>query len=155
MIKHNIPKKVLHIGDTVETLEINDNVRIVLSIEDEIIQAEETQWLKEVFAEIRAGEKDIALISNYPVARTKFYDVKNEFINKNTTFVSLNGLSLTKIYQKSLLINALVNSLKHNAASRTLKQSAAGCFNEDFLEQKYTYFLRFQMPLQTLASRGF
>lgn len=98
MIKHNIPKKVLHIGDTVETLEINDNVRIVLSIEDEIIQAEETQWLKEVFAEIRAGEKDIALISNYPVARTKFYDVKNEFINKNTTFVSLNGLSLTKIY---------------------------------------------------------
>ena len=92
MIKHNIQKKVLHIGDTVETLEINDNVRIVLSIEDEIIQAEETQWLKEVFAGIRAGEKDIALISNYPVARTKFYDVKNEFINKIYNICIFKGL---------------------------------------------------------------
>lgn len=82
MIKHNIPKKVLHIGDTVETLEINDNVRIVLSIEDEIIQAEETQWLKEVLAGIRAGEKDIALISANPLARTKYYYVKKEFINR-------------------------------------------------------------------------
>lgn len=82
MIKHNIPKKVLHIGDTVETLEINDNVRIVLSIEDEIIQSEETQWLKEVFAGIRAGEKDIALISANPLARTKYYYVKKEFINR-------------------------------------------------------------------------
>jgi len=44
---------------------------------NEIIQTEEKQWLKEVLAGIRAGEKDIALISNYPVARTKFYDVKN------------------------------------------------------------------------------
>ena len=44
MIKYNISKKILHIGDTVETLEINDNVRIVLSIEDKIIQSEETQW---------------------------------------------------------------------------------------------------------------
>ena len=92
MIKHNISKKVLHIGDTVETLEINDNVRIVLSIEDEIIQTEETQWLKEVFAGIRAGEKDIALISNYPVARTKFYDIKNEFINKIYNICIFKGL---------------------------------------------------------------
>ena len=92
MIKHNIPKKVLRIGDTVEALEINDNVRIVLSIEDEIIQAEETQWLKEVLAGIRAGEKDISLISNYPVARTKFYDVKKEFVNKIYDICIFNGL---------------------------------------------------------------
>ena len=44
---------------------------------NEIIQSEETQWLKEDFAGIRAGEKNIAFISNYPVTRTKFYDVKN------------------------------------------------------------------------------
>ena len=92
MIKHNIPKKVLHIGDTVETIEINDNVRIVLSIEDEIIKAEETQWLKEVLAGLRAGEKEIAFISNYPVARTKFYDVKKEFVNKIYDICIFNGL---------------------------------------------------------------
>lgn len=82
MLKHDVSKKVLHIGNTVENLEINDNVRTILSIEDEIIKAEKEPWLKEVFEGIREGEKDIALISNYPLARTKFYDVKKELVNR-------------------------------------------------------------------------
>jgi len=82
LLKRDENKKVLYIGKRKETVEINDDVLTVLSIEDEIIQSEESEWLKQVFSGIRAGEKDISLLSANPLARTKFYDVKKDFINR-------------------------------------------------------------------------
>ena len=91
MIKHNVKKKTL-LGNRKELFEINDDVLAVLSIEDEVLRAEKETWIKNVFSSIKAGEKDIALISNYPVARTKFYDVKKEFVNKIYNICIFKGL---------------------------------------------------------------
>lgn len=81
MIKHNVKKKTL-LGNRKELFEINDDVLAVLSIEDEVLRAEKETWIKNVFSSIKAGEKNIAVISANPLARTKYYYVEKEFINR-------------------------------------------------------------------------
>lgn len=82
MVKKNIPSKVFQIANKKETIVIDDEIRTVLAIEDEIVKNEPSQWLRHVFAGIKAGQKDIYILSGNPLARTKFYEVKREFVNR-------------------------------------------------------------------------
>lgn len=54
----------------------------VIEIMDEIIDYEKTAWRKSFFQRIRKGSRDISIIRNSPMERTKYYDAKREFVNK-------------------------------------------------------------------------
>lgn len=70
----------VYISGEKERIIIDEDVFAVMDIMDEIIEAEETEWRKKIFAEIRKGYKDIKIMINSPMGSTKYYEEKKEFI---------------------------------------------------------------------------
>ena len=72
----------VYISKKKERIVIDSDVIAVIEIMDEIIQYEEVKWRKKIFVEIRKGYKDISIIPNSPMERTKYYETKKEFVDK-------------------------------------------------------------------------
>ena len=72
----------VYISKRKERIVIDDDVITVIEIMDEIIQREKTDWRRKFFIKIRKGYKDIAIIMDCPMERTKYYIAKKEFIDK-------------------------------------------------------------------------
>ena len=72
----------VYISGEKEYIVIDNDVVAVMEIMDEIIEYEETEWRKKLFIEIRKGYKDITIIIDSPMGRTKYYEEKNDFIDK-------------------------------------------------------------------------
>ena len=70
------------IGKRKEHLVIDAEVKAVIGIIDEIIDNEETEWLREMIRELRFGRKDISIQYDSPVERTKYYMTKERFVGK-------------------------------------------------------------------------
>lgn len=71
-----------YISGEKEFIVIDDDVIAVLEIMDEIIEYEETEWLKKIFIGLRKGYNDIAVMVDSPLGRTKYYEEKRKFIDK-------------------------------------------------------------------------
>ena len=82
MINNGILEKEFYISKNKEKIIIDEDVLIVMEIVDEIIRKEDSLWLKKIYIDIKKGRSDIAIISNSPTERTKYYEIKKEFINK-------------------------------------------------------------------------
>lgn len=82
MLKKGATEKVVRISKKKERIVIDDEVLAVLGIMDEIIEFEETEWRKLFFTGIKQGRKDISIMIDSPMERTKYYDAKKEFIDK-------------------------------------------------------------------------
>ena len=82
MMEEEKTEEDCRIGKRKEHLVLDEEVRAVIKIIDDIIDSEETIWLKEMFKEVRFGRKDISIQYDSPVERTKYYLTKERFINK-------------------------------------------------------------------------
>lgn len=82
MMEEGKTEEDCRIGKRKEHLVLDEEVRAVIKIIDDIIDSEETIWLKEMFKEVRFGRKDISIQYDSPVERTKYYLTKERFINK-------------------------------------------------------------------------
>lgn len=63
-------------------IEIDDDMLVIVEIIDEIIEREQTEWLKKLYTKILKGEKDFRIMMDCPVERGKYYETKKRFFNK-------------------------------------------------------------------------
>ena len=82
MIKTNVHEGFISIGKRKEKIIIDNDTKIVVSIIDQVIENEQEPWLKTFYSKLKKGQKDISIITASPVERTKYYLVKEKFINK-------------------------------------------------------------------------
>ena len=82
MLRNGQMEKFVCISKKKEKIVIDNDVIAVIEIMDEIIEHEETKWRKKLFMGIRKGYKDISIIMNSPMERTKYYEEKKGFIDK-------------------------------------------------------------------------
>ncbi|MBE5737874.1 MAG: hypothetical protein E7348_05680 [Clostridiales bacterium] len=92
MIRKGISEKDFYISKNKEKIIIDEEVFSVIRIVDEIIENEQASWLKRIFIGIKNGKSDVAIILNSPAERTKYYEIKREFINKIYTCCVSKGL---------------------------------------------------------------
>lgn len=65
-----------------EHLVLDEEVLAVIGVMEEIIESEKTKWLQDLLKEVRYGRKDVTIQIDSPVARTKYYQTKERFVNK-------------------------------------------------------------------------
>lgn len=82
MLEEGKTEEDYRIGKRKEHLVINGEVLEIIKIIDEIIESEETLWLRQMIREMRSGRKDISIQYDSPVERTKYYMTKERFISK-------------------------------------------------------------------------
>ena len=61
---------------------IDDEVLALFDIIEDIIESEQTPWLKDLIKDVRRGRKGLAIQVDSPVAHTKFQLTKERFISK-------------------------------------------------------------------------
>lgn len=71
-----------YISGKKELIVIDNDVIAVLEIMDEIIEYEEIEWRKKIFTGLRKGYKDIVIMLDSPLGRTKYYEEKKKFVDK-------------------------------------------------------------------------
>ena len=82
MIRDGRQETNIYISKEKEHIVVDDEVFAVLKIMDEIIEYEKEKWRKNIFTELRNGNKDIKIMMGTPIGRTKYYDEKEKFIDK-------------------------------------------------------------------------
>lgn len=53
-----------------------------MKIIEEIIENEKTKWLKELLTDIKEGWKEYKIVIQFPIERSKYYQIKERFLNK-------------------------------------------------------------------------
>ncbi len=82
MIKQNILKDSFYVGNRLMCIELNDEYkRIYETIEDIYLNMKE-DWIKKLIGDILKGKSDVYLLQRYPCARSLYYTIKKEFIEK-------------------------------------------------------------------------
>ncbi len=71
-----------YVGHRKKKIVVDENVKTVISIIDEICEQEKDQWLKKLIEGIKNGETDKYLIERLPMDKNTYYDRKKKFINK-------------------------------------------------------------------------
>lgn len=82
MIKNNVHEKYCYIGNRKEIFVLDSELFIIMDIIKEITDSEQNVWLKRIFTMIQHGDSDIKIIMHSPIERTKYYIIKEKFINK-------------------------------------------------------------------------
>ena len=82
MLKKGQREGFIRVNKRKERLVIDDEMLIIVEIINEIVQQEQTGWLKEFYRQILKGEKDIYILIDCPVERGKYYETKKRFFNK-------------------------------------------------------------------------
>lgn len=62
--------------------EITEEVRVVVSVIDEIYNSEENEWVRLMIKGITSGGSDIAIIHDLPIERNAYYVRKQKFLDK-------------------------------------------------------------------------
>ncbi len=82
MKRKGITELSVYISKKKEKIIIDKDVVAVMEIIDEIVDNEQIEWVKQVFKNIKMGRHDVFIIMECPVERTKYYEMKKEFIDK-------------------------------------------------------------------------
>ena len=82
MIRDGRQETNIYISKEKEHIVVDYEVFAVLKIMDEIIEYEKEKWRKNIFTELRNGNKDIKIMMGTPIGRTKYYDEKKKFVDK-------------------------------------------------------------------------
>ena len=82
MIDEGKTEAYFYISKRSEKIVIDDEVRAIVEILDEIIRHENSSWLKTIFLKVRKGKKDVYIMIDSPLGRGKYYLVKARLVNK-------------------------------------------------------------------------
>ena len=61
---------------------IDEEVKVIIEIIEEIVERETLVWMKTFYREILKGYSDIKILIDIPVERGKYYQIKKSFFNK-------------------------------------------------------------------------
>ena len=82
MLEEGKSESYFYISKRTEKIVIDDEVRAVVEILDEIISRENSSWLKKIFLKVRKGNKDVYIMLDSPLGRGKYYLIKAHLVNK-------------------------------------------------------------------------
>lgn len=82
LLKSGKTEATFYISKRKEKIIIDDEVKAIIEIIDEIIEWEKEAWLKDFFVQVRKGNKDIRILIDSPLEKGKYYQTKERFINK-------------------------------------------------------------------------
>ena len=82
MLEEGKTEAYFYISKRTEKIVVDDEVRAVVEILDEIIRHENSSWLKKLFLKVRKGNKDVYIMIDSPLSRGKYYLIKAHLVNK-------------------------------------------------------------------------
>lgn len=82
MINENKTEACFYISKRKERLVIDEEVKMIVEILDDIIIRENELWLKSIYQKVKRGNKDIYIIMDSPLSKGKYYVVKSQLVNK-------------------------------------------------------------------------
>ena len=82
MIEKDIIESTIIVDNKREIITVDKEVIVIVNVIDDIVNNIKSEWLKTVLIDIINGKKDISIFVNNPIERTKYYEIKKEFINK-------------------------------------------------------------------------
>ena len=83
IIKDGKDEENLYINHCYETIEIDEEVRAIVEILDEIIAWEKGKgWVYQVLIKYQQGKSDVSIIIKSPVSRAKYYAMKENLVGK-------------------------------------------------------------------------
>lgn len=73
----------IYLNHYTEKIEIDEDVKIIVGIINDIIAHEEPEsWLFVILQNIKEGRKDVSIIIKSPVSRAKYYILKEQIVGK-------------------------------------------------------------------------
>ena len=91
-LKNNKSEVSFYVGNRKETIIIDDNVRIVISIIDDILKLESPLIVQIINYWLKFGYSDEYIIIRMPFSRSTYYRIKRIIENKIYQFCILRGL---------------------------------------------------------------
>ena len=82
MLNEGKTEAYFYISKRMEKVVIDEEVRAIVEILDEIISREDALWLKKIFLRVRKGNKDIYIMMDSPIGRGKYYLIKAQLVDK-------------------------------------------------------------------------
>lgn len=82
MLNEDKTEAYFYISKRTEKVVIDDEVRAIVDILDEIIRRENSSWLKKIFLKVRKGNKDVYIMIDSPLGKGKYYLIKARLVNK-------------------------------------------------------------------------
>ena len=61
---------------------IDEHIKIIIEIIGDIMENEQTEWVKKFYRQLLRGDSDIKILRDCPVERGKYYQLKKSFFNK-------------------------------------------------------------------------
>ena len=82
LLNENKTESYFYISKRTEKIVVDEEVRAIVEILDEIISREDSLWLKKIFLKVRKGNKDIYIMMDSPIGRGKYYLIKTQLVDK-------------------------------------------------------------------------
>lgn len=75
-------KSCIYIRKYREWIIIDEEMKIIIETIGEVIENEQTEWIKTFYHQLLDGDSDIRILIDCPVERGKYYQTKKSFFNK-------------------------------------------------------------------------
>lgn len=81
-IKDNVDVIKFYVGKRREIIVLDERIKTVKQIIDDVYESEKQEWLKRMMAKIRKGKTDINIIMEFPYEKNAYYMKKKAFFDK-------------------------------------------------------------------------
>ena len=82
-MKQGKTEEYVYINHCTEKIEIDDEVKIIVEILDDIIASESPDgWVFKILKKFKEGKKDIAIMTKSPVSKPTYYKLKDRLVTK-------------------------------------------------------------------------
>lgn len=81
-IKNGVKTAIFYIGHRRQLIEIDEKVKCVMSIIEDIYRIEQREWFRKIIKGITHGYTDIRLIQEAPIEKNGYYKRKQKFFDK-------------------------------------------------------------------------
>ena len=81
-IKDNVDEIKFYIGKRKEVIRVDEQVKAVKQIIDDVYEVEKQEWLKRMMGKIRKGKTDVNIIMDIPYEKNAYYIKKKAFFDK-------------------------------------------------------------------------
>lgn len=81
-IKEGLSVIKFYVGKRKEVIVIDERIKTVKQIIDDVYESEKQDWLQKMMGKIRKGKKDVNIIIDFPYEKNAYYMKKKAFLNK-------------------------------------------------------------------------
>lgn len=81
-IKDGVDEIKFYVGKRREVIRVDETIKTVKQIIDDVYESEKQEWLKRMMGKIRKGATDVNIIIEFPYEKNAYYMKKKGFIYK-------------------------------------------------------------------------